>query len=216
MMNLQNARAAGSDFFSKKSFLFSFLLLVAPSMVGMEKKKEVTYLFSDFKNETEEICALENIFKSDYKNLVGGSTQGHLEGVGVTTYQNCVSDAEINERKILKIDGKSVGFFIFFVSNNNQTFKHFKDGDGILALMGVHSECRRKGYGSVLMAHVLQRFSELKCNNAWLSVKKSNFAAQALYAKFGFKNTLQQSFGSESEWWHLELRNKKAQETFLL
>ena len=53
----------------------------------------------------------------------------------------------------------------------------------------VHPEHRRKGLASRLLQALLKRGQEQGCVMATLEYKETNFAAQLLYQKVGFKNT---------------------------
>lgn len=51
----------------------------------------------------------------------------------------------------------------------------------------VRSEFRRRGIGATLLNQVLREASQRKANAAFLEVRSTNHAAQALYEKCGFR-----------------------------
>jgi ribosomal-protein-alanine N-acetyltransferase len=53
--------------------------------------------------------------------------------------------------------------------------------------LAVHPEHRRRGIARRLLAEGLAQARELGAELAWLEVRTSNLAAQALYESFGFK-----------------------------
>lgn len=55
-----------------------------------------------------------------------------------------------------------------------------------LARIGVNPNIRKKGYGSFLMEHLIERARSAQCEYMTLEVRPSNVAALALYKKFGF------------------------------
>ncbi|MEL5848443.1 MAG: ribosomal protein S18-alanine N-acetyltransferase [Candidatus Igneacidithiobacillus chanchocoensis] len=52
--------------------------------------------------------------------------------------------------------------------------------------LGVHPEWRRRGLGRAMLEHLLCRAQQLGAERAFLEVRVSNLAAQALYHQFGF------------------------------
>ncbi|WP_243311080.1 ribosomal protein S18-alanine N-acetyltransferase [Fundidesulfovibrio agrisoli] len=53
--------------------------------------------------------------------------------------------------------------------------------------IAVHPERRRRGLGQHLLGHVLQLCRGMGINRGYLEVRRSNVAAQGLYAAFGFE-----------------------------
>jgi [ribosomal protein S18]-alanine N-acetyltransferase len=53
--------------------------------------------------------------------------------------------------------------------------------------VAVRDQFRRRGIGSALLRHIIDTSKRLKANAAFLEVRASNRAAQALYEKHGFK-----------------------------
>ena len=63
---------------------------------------------------------------------------------------------------------------------------HIAD-QGDITNIAVDESYRRKGIGSMLLTALIKRARADKCILLTLEVRKSNYAAQALYEKFGFK-----------------------------
>jgi ribosomal-protein-alanine N-acetyltransferase len=53
--------------------------------------------------------------------------------------------------------------------------------------VAVRDQFRRRGVGSALLAQIINAAQQLKVNVAFLEVRNSNRAAQAMYEKHGFK-----------------------------
>lgn len=56
-----------------------------------------------------------------------------------------------------------------------------------IGTIAVHPDLRRRGIAEALLRHALQDAARLGMLKAYLEVRRSNLAAQALYLKFGFK-----------------------------
>jgi ribosomal-protein-alanine N-acetyltransferase len=61
--------------------------------------------------------------------------------------------------------------------------------EGHITNISVHPEFRRNGVGSALMSSLIEISREAGIMSITLEVRKSNLAARALYAKFGFKES---------------------------
>ena len=55
-----------------------------------------------------------------------------------------------------------------------------------IGTFAVHSDFRRHGIGRQLMVHALKSAADEGAARAWLEVRRSNVAAQALYKELGF------------------------------
>ena len=55
-----------------------------------------------------------------------------------------------------------------------------------IGTIAVHPDYRRKGIGQKLLAHTLLACRERGAASAYLEVRRSNLAAQAMYERFGF------------------------------
>jgi len=58
-----------------------------------------------------------------------------------------------------------------------------------IATIATHPDFRRQGVAQALLAHVLKLGAEEGAVSSFLEVRESNFAAQALYRKFGYEQT---------------------------
>jgi [ribosomal protein S18]-alanine N-acetyltransferase len=50
----------------------------------------------------------------------------------------------------------------------------------------VNPECQGRGYGALLLRHIIERASEQRCRCIFLEVRASNRSAYKLYERFGF------------------------------
>ncbi len=66
-------------------------------------------------------------------------------------------------------------------------FSYALPPEGEIANLAVAPECRRRGIGEALLKEGLSRMKEKGCQCFFLEVRETNLAAQALYAKLGFK-----------------------------
>jgi ribosomal protein S18 acetylase RimI-like enzyme len=196
--------------FNYKNFvLFSFVFLFSSSK-GMNQNNDNGSLFFDFNQETDSEL-IESIFKTDYQMLSPNYQEDpYYEGRGVEKIKKWICDKSII-CKILRIDNQSLAFLICFIADKNKHNKDIQDGDGVLALMGVHPDYRRKGYGSMVVQYVVNTLNDLKCPSIWLSVNQKNNEAQKIYLKFGFKDTKSKSFREQSTWWVLNLKKQQEQ-----
>lgn len=53
--------------------------------------------------------------------------------------------------------------------------------------LAVRPQCRRLGYGSALLTHVLAQGARMGAEHATLEVRRSNIAALSLYSRHGFE-----------------------------
>lgn len=174
------------------------------SLMAMQDKKTIALVPSDFHQQRGDADFLEHLFKLDYPMLVRDhKIYPYYPGKGTELFRDCVSNEQINGRKILTDNNTPVSFVIYFIAKDNKLC-HLKNGDGVMPLMGVNPDYRQKGYGKMTMDYVINWFRDQKCQQAWLSVNKKNPKAQNLYEKCGFLNTNQTSWG-ESCWWVLPL-----------
>ena len=58
-----------------------------------------------------------------------------------------------------------------------------------IATIATHPEYRRQGIAQALLAHVLKLGAQEGALSSFLEVRASNFAAQAMYHKFGYEVT---------------------------
>jgi ribosomal-protein-alanine N-acetyltransferase len=58
-----------------------------------------------------------------------------------------------------------------------------------IATIATHPDVRRQGIAQALLVHVLKSGAEEGAVSSILEVRESNFAAQAMYRKFGYEET---------------------------
>lgn len=78
---------------------------------------------------------------------------------------------------IAKLDGKTVGYAGLWKVLN----------EGHITNVAVHPEYRRSGVGFMLVKGLIELSIKENIDKLTLEVRRSNIAAQNLYAKFGFK-----------------------------
>ena len=59
-------------------------------------------------------------------------------------------------------------------------------GEGYILNIGVHPDCRRRGYGGEILQALIDR-AEKECDFITLEVRASNTPAMAMYRKYGFE-----------------------------
>ena len=59
-------------------------------------------------------------------------------------------------------------------------------GESHLLNICVNPECQGRGYGALLLRHIIERASEQRCRCIFLEVRASNRSAYKLYERFGF------------------------------
>lgn len=78
---------------------------------------------------------------------------------------------------VAKADGRVVGYAGMWIIID----------EGHITNIAVHPEYRRMGIGSALMSRLIEIARAEGVESMTLEVRKSNFAAQKLYQKYGFK-----------------------------
>lgn len=88
--------------------------------------------------------------------------------------------------KVARVDGTSVGFITYYISEN----KHAKSGEskkiGRVHLVCVDENYRRLGIAKRLVQDVIDFFKENNCQRAYLTTRSENIRAKSLYYKLGF------------------------------
>jgi ribosomal-protein-alanine N-acetyltransferase len=79
--------------------------------------------------------------------------------------------------KVIKVGGRLVGYGGFW---------HVLD-EAHISNVAIHPDYRRQGLGRMLLTHLLEEAAAKGATAATLEVRRSNVAAQKLYAGFGFK-----------------------------
>ena len=95
----------------------------------------------------------------------------------ISEYSDKLSDnANVS---VLQFDSDPVGIACFY-DNDKNTFI------GYISLIGIKSEYRKKGFGKVLMGHVLEESKANGMKTVRLEVDDRNRDAISFYKKYGF------------------------------
>ncbi len=114
------------------------------------------------KDYIEEVTALENVcFK-------------HPFTLKEVTYE--LTENPFSHTLILKIDGKSVGYLIYWITFDSAT----------ICRIGIKDNERHKGYASLLIQESEKYLKKENVEFYTLEVRESNIAAINLYKKNGF------------------------------
>jgi ribosomal-protein-alanine N-acetyltransferase len=76
------------------------------------------------------------------------------------------------------VASRLLGYFVLIVAA----------GEGHLLNLSIAANSQRRGHGGALLAESIRISRELGARNVYLEVRPSNRAAQALYARFGFRH----------------------------
>ena len=77
-----------------------------------------------------------------------------------------------------RLGTRLLGYFVLIVAA----------GEAHLLNLSVAAESQRRGYGAALLAESIRIARALGGRNVYLEVRPTNRAAQALYARFGFRH----------------------------
>jgi len=77
-----------------------------------------------------------------------------------------------------RLDRRLLGYFVLIVAA----------GEAHLLNLSVAAESQRRGHGAALLAESIRIARALGGRNVYLEVRPTNRAAQALYARFGFRH----------------------------
>jgi ribosomal-protein-alanine N-acetyltransferase len=77
-----------------------------------------------------------------------------------------------------RLERRLLGYFVLIVAA----------GEAHLLNLSVAAESQRRGYGAALLAESIRIARALGGRNVYLEVRPTNRAAQALYARFGFRH----------------------------
>jgi len=94
----------------------------------------------------------------------------------VATYARTVNEAD-HHFIVAELDGELVAYAGFWVEGNRAH----------IAKVAVHPDCRRRGFGSVVLSRLLDEARRLGLPEAYLEVRRTNVGAQELYERFGFR-----------------------------
>ena len=93
-----------------------------------------------------------------------------------------------------EIDSPNSTILLLFLQEDNSEDKLLGIGclwsiveEAHITLLGIHPDYHRQGLGQLLLSALLQDAIDRKLERATLEVRTTNYAAIALYKKFGFK-----------------------------
>ncbi|SRR6266542_2451971 len=78
---------------------------------------------------------------------------------------------------VAELDGKMVGMIVVWLIVD----------EAHVATLATHPDFRRQGIAKTLLSHTLRRLIEEGARSSFLEVRESNFVAQEMYRKFGYK-----------------------------
>jgi len=84
--------------------------------------------------------------------------------------------------RVALLDGEPAGFIMGAIREESNRPRY-----GVIAILGVLPEYRRRGVGSSLSRLILSRYKERKCEYAYLGTPRINHKAIRLYEGLGFK-----------------------------
>ena len=131
-------------------------------------------------SEAEQVCSLaREIWREHYPPIIGTA---QTEYMLAQRYDPAIVRDELAEGRIwwdiLREDGAIVAFASAYVAQEATEVK--------LDKLYVLAQCRRKGYGGMLIARTAERARQLGCTKVVLAVNKRNSGAIAAYRKHGF------------------------------
>lgn len=88
--------------------------------------------------------------------------------------------------KVARIDGRSVGFITYYISENKYAKADEPKKIGRIHLVCVEENYRRLGIAKRLIEDVMNFFKENNCQKAYLVTRPENIRAKGLYYKLGF------------------------------
>ena len=105
----------------------------------------------------------------------------HIENVSFLSPWNIRSfteevDRPISRLLVMKADSRLAGYICFWTFANEIH----------LMKMAIHPEMRGNGFGSFLLAKMIEEGRSEKAEKVWLEVRPSNDVARELYEKAGF------------------------------
>ncbi|HEX9388628.1 MAG TPA: ribosomal protein S18-alanine N-acetyltransferase [Anaerolineales bacterium] len=78
---------------------------------------------------------------------------------------------------VAELDGKIVGMIVVWLIID----------EAHVATLATHPDFRRRGIGTKLLSYALRHMIEEGARSSFLEVRESNFSAQEMYRKFGYK-----------------------------
>ena len=130
--------------------------------------------------EAETVCSLaREIWREHYPPIIGAA---QTEYMLAQRYDAAIVRDELAQGRIwwdiLREDAALVAFASAYVLQEAREVK--------LDKLYVRLQCRRQGYGGILIARTAERARQMGCTKIALAVNKRNAAAIAAYRKHGF------------------------------
>lgn len=150
----------------KTIFMNLDLAKVVQSPINLQNEKIVLFK----KNSDEGLrCILQNqIFREDGRNPIT------IEDIYFDEKQNYYLD---DMSYFLYLEEKAIGY--------GQIIYYY--GEYVICNFGILSNYRRKGYGKILLQHLINDSKQKNIDNLYIKVSENNQYAKRLYEKLGFK-----------------------------
>ncbi|MEG0773804.1 GNAT family N-acetyltransferase [Clostridium sp.] len=108
-----------------------------------------------------------------------GLSQVHPKGV-FFTLDELINEISDNHKLVLAIDDEEVVGYIYYEISEDR-----KNGD--VVLLHVKENSRGKGYGTTLLMDTIKKLLSFEVEQIELNVRVTNYEAQKLYERVGFK-----------------------------
>jgi ribosomal-protein-alanine N-acetyltransferase len=132
------------------------------------------------KAPTPQDIAIVRMTEHDLLEVVEIEEQSGLSRWGWAAYYAELQGGNRDLMLIAKLSSGSAPIAGYIVARETAGELHINN-------VAVRAEYRRRGIGAALLNHVLDEACGRKANAAFLEVRSTNHAAQALYEKSGFK-----------------------------
>lgn len=160
-------------------------LFFSLSSSGMELP-EATGITIENYNEQRDLPAVATVFQKDWNNLYLGREYS------IDLVKALLAPSPGKKIKVIRANALTAGFITYYFQADRKL--------GYVELMAVDQENRRKGFGSQLLVHALEKLQKKDATETVIYVKKTNDIAMNLYAKLGFSNEKQISAIRDLAW----------------
>jgi ribosomal protein S18 acetylase RimI-like enzyme len=165
----------------KKVALIGFLVLTGfGAIFFINWEKDSTHIV-EFKY-SEHGAFVNRVFEENRYWLLGEGLEDYsLDHLLIKRVSNITPDQyALEDIKIMLHNGTPVGFV---------TYSKTKFWQGKVRLLGVDEKYRGKGYGQELLNYAVKDLISQGCTNIFLVTRTTNYPAQKIYRKVGFKET---------------------------
>lgn len=111
---------------------------------------------------------------TDLQEILTIEKSAHIAPWDLHTFQECLRANY--ENCVMQMNNKIIGYYLM----------SYGAGEGHIQNICIDVKEQGKGFGKLLLKHLLSRAKLLQIEMVLLEVRKSNIAAQKLYEKFGF------------------------------